>query len=127
MGYSLEAALKDLKKRMQLDELDMMISTILVAKETGGDITDTLNKVANTIIERNKIVGKVKALTIQGKLQGLIMSLIPIVFALFVYKADPHFFDVFFQDTFGKALLTYVVISQILGTFFIIKLSKVDV
>ncbi len=127
MGFSLENALSDLKKRMQVDELDMVVSALLIARETGGDITETLNKVANAIQERNKIIGKVKALTVQAKLQGLIMSLIPVAFALFVYKADPHFFDIFFQNDFGKMLLTYAAISQVIGTFLIIKLSRVDV
>lgn len=127
MGFSLEGALKDLKKRMAIDDLDMLISALMVAKETGGDVTDTLNKVSNTITERNKILGKVKALTVQAKLQGVIMSLIPFAFGYMVYKADPNFFDVFFTTDLGRILFTYACISQVLGIFFIIKLSKVDV
>lgn len=127
MGFSLESALGDLRKRMNLDELDMVVASVMVAKDTGGDITETLSQVTNTITERNKLIGKVKALTVQAKLQGLIMSLIPVFFAMFVYKTDPHFFDVFFKDEFGKMLLTYAIISQIIGTSLIIKLSRVDI
>jgi tight adherence protein B len=127
MGFSLESALGDLRKRMNLDELDMVVASIMVAKDTGGDVTEILSQVANTITERNKLVGKVKALTIQAKLQGLIMSLIPVFFAIFVCKTDPHFFDIFFKDEFGKMLLTYAVVSQIIGTYLIIKLSRVDI
>ncbi|MDD2752596.1 MAG: type II secretion system F family protein, partial [Candidatus Omnitrophica bacterium] len=127
MGFSLEAALSDLKKRMKIDDLEMVITSLMIAKETGGDITDTLTKVVNTISERNKLLGKVKALTIQGKLQGAIMSVIPIFFAIFIYQSDKHYFDIFFQDSFGKAILTYAVISEVIGAFLIMKLSKVDV
>ncbi|MDD5246487.1 MAG: type II secretion system F family protein [Candidatus Omnitrophica bacterium] len=126
MGFSVENALQDLKKRMRVDDLDMVVAALLIAKETGGDITETLSKVANTIQERNKLIGKVKALTVQAKLQGIIMSIIPIAFALVVYKSDPHFFDVFFKNDFGKMILGYAIFSQVLGTYFIIKLSKVD-
>jgi len=127
MGVSIESAMMHLKKRMRIDELDMVITAMMVARETGGDLTETFSRLANTIQERNKLIGKVSALTIQGKMQGIIMSIIPIAFAAFVYKTNPHFFDVFFNDNFGKMLLGYAIASQILGMFFIHKLSKVDI
>jgi tight adherence protein B len=127
MGVSLENSLIGLKKRMRVDDLDMVITAMMVARETGGDLTETFSRLAFTIQERNKLIGKVNALCVQGKLQGIIMSIIPIAFAAFVYKTNPHFFDVFFQDAFGKGLLTYAIISQILGMFFIRKLSRVDI
>jgi tight adherence protein B len=127
MGYSLENSLEDLRKRMQINELDMVITSLLVAKDTGGDVTETLSKVANTISERNKLIGKVKALTVQAKLQGIIMSIIPVIFAFVVYQSDKHFFDIFFKDNFGKIILCYAVISEIIGAFLIIKLSQVDI
>ncbi|MDD4900337.1 MAG: type II secretion system F family protein [Candidatus Omnitrophica bacterium] len=127
MGFSLEAALSDLKKRMKIEDLEMVITSLMIAKETGGDITETLTKVVNTISERNKLLGKVKALTIQGKLQGGIMSVIPIFFAFFIYQSDKHYFDVFFQDSFGKGLMIYAAVSEVIGAYLIMKLSKVDV
>lgn len=127
MGFTLENALADLRKRMKLDELDMVVTSLLIVRETGGDVTDTLTKVAHTIQERNKLIGKVKALTVQAKMQGLIMSLIPVVFAFFVYKTDQHYFDIFLKDDFGRMIFIYAIISQIVGAIFIMKLSKVDI
>lgn len=127
MGVSLEEALAAFKKRMRVDELDMVITSMMVSRETGGDLTETFATLAVTIQERNKLLGKVNALCIQGKLQGIIMSIIPIAFAAFVYQTNPHFFDVFFKDDFGKMLMGYAVVSQILGIIFIRKFSKVDI
>lgn len=127
MGVSLEQAIGDMKKRMQLDELDLVVTAMLVARESGGDLTITFSRVITTIQERNKLIGRVKALCIQGKLQGVIMSLLPILFALFVYKMTPGFFDIFFTDNIGKFLFGYAIVSEILGIFFIRKLSKVDI
>jgi len=127
MGVSLETALYNLKKRMRLEELDMVVTAIMVARETGGNLTDIFTQVGTTIRERNKLLGRVNALCIQGKMQGIIMSILPIVFAVFVYKVDTHFFDVFLDNEVGKLLLGYAVVSQILGMFFIRKFSKVDV
>jgi tight adherence protein B len=127
MGVSLEKALTSLKERMRLDELDMMVTAMLVARETGGDLTVTFSRVIHTIHERDKLDGRVKALCIQAKLQGVIMSILPIVFGIFVYKVDSSFFNLFIKDSFGRGLLIYAFISEALGIIFIRKFSKVDI
>ena len=127
MGVSLEEAITKLKGRMRLDELDMVVTAMLVARETGGDLTQTFSRVIYTIQERNKLIGRVQALCVQANMQGIIMSLLPILFGIFVYKVNPGFFDVFFKDNFGRGLMTYAIISEILGIIFIRKLSKVDI
>lgn len=127
MGVSIEEAMSMLKKRMRVDELDMIITAMLVSKETGGDLTVTFSKVIYTIQERNKLFGRVAALCVQAKMQGVIMSILPIVFGLFVYKVNPGFFDIFLKDNFGRMLLVYAAISEVLGIIFIAKFSRVDV
>ncbi len=127
MGVSLEEAITKLKGRMRLDELDMVVTAMLVARETGGDLTQTFSRVIYTIQERNKLIGRVQALCVQANMQGAIMSLLPILFGVFVYKVNPGFFDVFFKDNFGRGLMAYAIISEILGIIFIRKLSKVDI
>jgi len=126
MGIQLDEAMGSLRKRMQVEELDLIVTAMTVARETGGDFTETLSRVIVTITERNKLIGRVNALCVQAKLQGIIMSVLPIAFGLFIYKMDPRFFDVFFQDNFGKMLLVYAGVSEMLGIFFIYKLSKID-
>ncbi len=127
MGVSLEEAITKLKGRMRLDELDMVVTAMLVARETGGDLTQTFSRVIYTIQERNKLIGRVQSLCVQANMQGAIMSLLPILFGIFVYKVNPGFFDVFFKDNFGRGLMAYAIISEILGIIFIRKLSKVDI
>ncbi len=127
MGVSLEEAITKLKVRMRLDELDMVVTAMLVARETGGDLTQTFSRVIYTIQERNKLIGRVQALCVQANMQGIIMSILPILFGIFVYKMNPGFFDVFFKDNLGRGLMVYAVISEILGIIFIRKLSKVDI
>ncbi|MDD5560988.1 MAG: type II secretion system F family protein [Candidatus Omnitrophica bacterium] len=127
MGVSLEEAMTKLKKRMRLDELDMVVTAMLVARETGGDLTQTFSRVIYTIQERNKLIGRVQALCVQANMQGIIMSILPILFGIFVYKVNPGFFDVFIKDNFGRGLMGYAIVSEILGIIFIRKLSRVDI
>jgi tight adherence protein B len=127
MGVSLEEAMTKLKKRLNVEELDMIVTSMLVARETGGDLTQTFTRIIYTIQERNKLIGRVNALCIQAKLQGIIMSLLPIGFGFFVYKVNPGFFDMFLKDDVGRGLFIYAIISELLGVIFIRKLSKIDI
>lgn len=126
MGTPLEETLVSLKKRFELEELDLTVTAILVARETGGDLTSILSRIINTIQEKNKLIHRVNALCIQAKLQGMIMSVLPILFGLFVYKSNPQFFEVFLKDSLGRNLLMGAVFLEILGMFFIRKLSKIS-
>ena len=127
LGIPLDESLEKLNKRMQVEELNLVITAISVARETGGNLPKILNQLVHTIRERNKILGKVKTLTTQGRLQGTIMGLLPIAFVMLVYSMNPNFFDTMLQQDLGKFLIGYAVFSQILGILFIKKFSKVEV
>ncbi|MEW6170737.1 MAG: type II secretion system F family protein [Candidatus Omnitrophota bacterium] len=127
MGIPLEESLYNLKKRMLSDELDLLVTAILVSRETGGDLTQVLSQLCFTIREREKLKNRVRVLCTQGRLQGWIMAFIPTAFGAFIYMQNPHAFDVMLQDKMGQMLLGWAVISQILGIYFIRKLSKVDI
>lgn len=127
MGVPLEVSLANLKKRMPIEELDLIVTAILVARETGGDLTETFSQLIFTIRERAKLLGRLKALTVQARLQGVIMGVLPIAFAFFVYSFNPHFFDIMLNNETGRFMLMLAVVLEILGVFFISKFSKVDI
>lgn len=127
MGIPLEDCLERLKRRMQCEELDMIVTVILVARETGGDITAVFSNLVLTIRERSRLLGKVRALCAQGNLQGKIMMLLPILFGYSVYKMDPHFIETLINDPQGRILFGYAVISEIIGIFLISRMSKVEI
>ena len=127
MGVGLEETLNKMKKRMRSEDLDLIVSAMMVARETGGNLPDTFAQITSTIKERNKLISKVNALCVQGKLQGIIMSFIPIGFAAFVYQTNPEFFSIFLTDRLGRMLIGYAVVSEILGIFFIRKLSRIEI
>lgn len=127
MGVTLEVALNDLRKRLQLEELDLIVTTVLLAQETGGDITEIFSRLVYTIRERDKLMGRVKALTVQGRLQGWIMGMLPIGFAFFVYSINKSYFDFMVKDKIGQFLIFYAVISEIVGVLFIRILSRIEI
>jgi tight adherence protein B len=112
---------------MPTEDLDLIVTAILVARETGGDLTETFNQLIFTIRERSKLIGRLNALTVQARLQGVIMGILPIAFAIFVYSFNPRFFDIMLKNETGRMLLGAAFILEVLGIFFIRKFSTVDI
>ncbi len=127
VGVSLEDAMISLNKRMRSDDLDLVISSMLVSRETGGDLTKVFSRLISTIRDRREIKDMANTLTLQGRAQGIIMSAIPPLFVVIIMKSNPHHFDVLLRDETGKILLFAAVIMQILALFFIKKFSSVKV
>jgi tight adherence protein B len=127
MGMSLEESFEKLGKRMPSEELNLLTTAILVARETGGDITQLFGTLINTIRAKIKISDNVKTLSMQGKIQGVVMSLLPIVFTVMVYSFNPRYFDIMLSNSLGRILLIYALGSEIVGVFLIRMFSKVNV
>ena len=124
LGVSLEESLRSLRKRIPLEEMNLMISSILIARESGGELPKVLMRLTTTIRDNLKLKEKVATLTLQGKLQGLIMMFLPFIFAYFVYKQNPGHFDIMFETPVGKTLIIVAVSLQIIGMFLIHKISR---
>jgi len=123
MGVSLEEALNHLFYRMPSSALQQTITAILLARETGGNLPLIFQRIVHVIREHKRIKSQLETLTVQGKLQGIIMSLLPVAFAVMILSTNPSFFDYMLSSSTGRALLTYAVISETIGAALIWKIS----
>ena len=126
MGVPLDESLEHLNKRIQSQELNLIITAIDIARETGGNLTEPFEKLMFTIRERDKLIGKVKTLTLQAKMQGIIMSLMPIFFGIVVYYMNPEFAMLMLENPYGRILLAIAGVLEIVGIFLLWKLSQVE-
>jgi tight adherence protein B len=127
LGVPLEDSLQSLRKRVPTEELSLVVSSILVAKETGGELTRVFSRLVDTIRDKMKLRAKMETLTLQGKLQGYIMSFLPIVFTIFVYKQNPEHFIPMTTTDAGKMMLVIAVVLQIVGMFLIQVFGKLKI
>lgn len=123
MGVSLEDALNHLYNRMPTPSMQQMITAILLARETGGNLPVIFSRIVTNIRERKKIQQNIDTLTLQGKIQGIVMSCLPIGFGFVVYSSNPHFFDSLLYSDIGHKLIIIAIFLQVLGGFFIWKIS----
>jgi tight adherence protein B len=127
MGIPLEESLVRLNKRMNLEELSLIINALLVSRETGGELTKVFSRLSVTIRDNRKLKESIKTLTLQGRLQGAIMSFLPIVFVAWVLSTDKHHFDVMLKSDLGRMLLVIAVILQIVGMIMIKAFSTIKI
>ncbi len=123
LGVSMDTALKKLRKRIPTEEVNLIVTSILIARESGGNLPFVLSRLTDTIRDNLKLKEKIGTLTLQGRLQGVIMMLLPIGFSYFIYKQNPGHFDVMMQTDMGRKLLGLAIVLQIVGMVMIKRIS----
>jgi tight adherence protein B len=127
MGVLLEDSLGNLSKRMNIEELSLLVNSILVARETGGDLTKVFSRIATTIRDNRKLKDNIKTLTMQGRMQGMIMSVLPFLFIIWVLSFNRHHFDIMLQSDIGRMLLFIAAALQAIGMILIRKFSSLRI
>jgi tight adherence protein B len=123
-GIPLEESLEKLRKRIPIEEVNLIVTSILIARESGGEFPRVLSRLTETIRDNAKLKEKISTLTLQGRLQGYIMMGLPFVFTFFVYRQNPEHFDVMLQTSMGKMMIIVAVALQLVGMFLIYRISK---
>lgn len=127
LGRFVDDALRRLAERVPLEDVRLATDSILILRETGGDLSDTFEVIAHTIVERKKVQGKVKALTAQGMSQGVLVCLMPIAMMLLFSFIDVGYMRPFFTTPIGLMMLTLVFVLDGMGMWLMLKLVKVKV
>lgn len=114
-GSSLSDALKHMVDRVKSKDLDLLVSAVLTSTQVGGNLSDILGVISETVRERIKIKAEVKVLTSSGRTSGLIIGLLPVVIILGLMVINPTYFEEFFASTIGKLMLGVSVLLEITG------------
>ncbi|MEI6085168.1 MAG: type II secretion system F family protein [Verrucomicrobiota bacterium] len=138
LGATVEQALLNLGRRVNSQDLDIVISAYLIQKDVGGNLTEIMEKVAETIRERIKIHGDIRVLTAQGRLSGLIVGLLPVaLFIFFLFNTPDYFAPMFLPPNFeilphielpvGVLWLLGAAIWQMIGGYVIYRVIDIKV
>jgi tight adherence protein B len=137
LGATIDDALLNLGRRVNSQDLDIVIGAYLVQKEVGGNLTEIMEKVAETIRERLRIQGDIRVLTTQGKLSGLIVGLMPFVVFMLLLMWAPDYFNTLlgpplkhighWDVPMGVLMLVGAVGWQLIGFYMIFKIISVKV
>lgn len=127
VGVKFEDALDEMVARVESEDLSLMALSIETARQTGGNLTEVFDKIALTLRERMQIQGKVRSLTAQGRMQGIVVGLMPVLLFFVLAMIDPDLMMDFYASLPGAVVLATVLVLEILGLFFIHRIVKIDI
>lgn len=127
IGMGFEDALESLSARVGSDDLTLVTTAILISRKTGGNVTEIFDKISETIRGRQKIERKVKSLTAQGRLQGLIVSAMPIFLGVVMTLIKPKLMIPFLASPTGVLAILGMCALIAVGWLMIRKIIRIDV
>lgn len=127
LGVSLEDVLNNMSERVRCEDLDLFITSTNIARTMGGNLAEMFENIANTIRQRFKIEGRIRALTAQGKLQGVIIGIMPIAIWFMLDWLRPDLMEPMLKHWFGYALIFAILVMEIIGALVIKRIVDIDV
>lgn len=126
-GVPVEEALHRLMERLPDTDLELVITALLVQRSTGGNLSEILDSMQETIHARVRIQEELKALTAQGRLSAWIISLLPIVLGVLINFMNPEYFSPLLTHPIGWMLLGMGAVSGLIGWIAIRKIVRIEV
>lgn len=127
LGRLTDDALRRMAARVPLDDVRLFTDSVLTLRETGGNLSETFAVIAETVVERKKVQGRIKTVTTQGVSQGVIICAMPIAMMLLFTIIDENYLQPFFTTPLGWVLLAAVFVLDAVGMWAILKVVKVEV
>ena len=127
LGSTVETSLEAMSRRMKSSDFDLVVTAVLIQRQVGGNLSQVLDSISNTISERIRMKNEISSLTAQGRLSGIIVGLIPVGIVMTVLSADANYFDPMLESSTGKFLIGAAVVLEILAVITIRKIVDIDV
>lgn len=127
LGVPLDTALQRLVERLPTADLDLLVTAVLVQRQVGGDLAGIMDKMAFTIRERQRIKGKIMSQTAQGRMSGIIISVLPLALLAILNVVSPDYMSTMFRHPLGITLLAIGAVMIFLGIIMIKKIVNIDI
>jgi tight adherence protein B len=126
-GLELREALLNLAERVPLHDVRIIVTAIMIQRDTGGNLAEVLAKTSHVIRERYRLKRQIRVHTAQGRLTGWILALLPLILGCLLFIARPDFISVLWQNPTGLKMLYAACVMTLLGALAIRKIIQIRV
>jgi tight adherence protein B len=126
-GLPFEDALIAMADRIDLVDVRIFVTAVLIQREVGGNLAEILDKIAQTVRARFTILRQLRVYTAQGRLSGYVLAALPIVMAIAIYFLDREYIMLLYTETMGRYLVIAAVVMQIIGYLWIRKIVDIEI
>ncbi len=127
LGVNFDVALVEMEDRLPSQDFRVALSAIRISREVGGNLTEVMESLAATLRQKSAMEGKIVALTSQGKMQGYVMSALPILLAGVLNAIEPVAMSKLYNTPMGYGFLFVIAIMLSLGFMIIRSITRIDV
>jgi tight adherence protein B len=127
LGMPFERAIAQMTKRAPANrDLKIFAVSVIVQKETGGNLVEIIEKIAETIRARYRFYGKLRTLTAEGRMSSYILAALPILTAIFIAFTNPEYTRLLITDPIGHMAVAYAAVTWLVGLLWMRSMMKVD-
>jgi len=127
MGVALPEALHNVTERMDSVDLRFFVTSVLIQRETGGNLAEIIDSLATLIRKRFELHLKVRALSAEGRFSAIILFCLPIVVGVILFKMNPDYMSTLFTDPAGKNMLMIGSFMMVTGAIIMKRMVTIKV
>jgi len=127
LGRPMEEALSASAERMQSLDFAWAVMAVGIQREVGGNLSEILLTVSDTMVARNRLRGEVKALTAEGKVSAVVLGLLPLGLGMVMFVINPDYMGLLFEDMLGKIMLGLGILGMAVGFLWMKKIITIEI
>ncbi|OXR49509.1 MULTISPECIES: type II secretion system F family protein [unclassified Pusillimonas] len=127
MGRAFDEALSGLSMRMPTESTRLVVSALTIATHNGGNLAETLERIAFTLRSRLHLLGRIDALTAQGRMQAWVMAGLPLLLAVALHYLEPQAMAQLWESALGWTLIATVLVLEVAGVLLIRRIVNIEV
>jgi len=127
LGITLERALNNLSERMENDDLQIVVTAVIVNSQVGGNLSTILDAAISTIRDRMHLMSEIRSLTSYSRYVGNFLTLMPFIAGLIIFVLSPGYFDTVKTSSITQIILLIALVGVVIGNIWIRKLVKIKV
>ena len=126
-GVPFDEAIQDLADRVDIVDVRILVTAILIQREVGGNLAEVLDNLASVIRARFTIRRQLRVYTAQGRMSGYVLAALPIVVGAIIYLLNPDYGTLMFTRPLGRVFLGTAAVMQVIGYLWIRKIINIDI
>ncbi|SMP53146.1 tight adherence protein B [Neorhodopirellula lusitana] len=126
-GIPIDESIEDMAERVPNMDIRFFATAVILQRQTGGDLSEILDKIGHLVRERLQILGQIQALTGEGRMSGAVLLALPPVLFLTMLKLNYEYVIMLFTDPMGRMMLGAAIVTQIIGALVIKKIITIKV
>ena len=127
IGVEFDTSLANMEKRIPIQDFRMLTTALRINREVGGNLAETVESLADTLRRKSTMEGKIRSLTAQGKLQGIVMTGLPVLLGVLLNFLEPAAMSKLWTTGVGWMVLTVIIVMELMGYAMIKKITSIDV